>query len=366
MRDPLRRRSSRPLLLAVPTRAAALSRASTRSWPALILLGLILLAAIIVLATAAPPIDATAVLIRDVGLVERLRYDGPFYQLAADTLRSGGESLRPALAFPLPGLPVIVAGLPPIVAVAMMIGLAAVVAMAWQVRLARLCGGTAGQIALLVLLIAGLVPAGQPDLTAVPETWAGLLIALSLACRRPGRWIEAAGFGLAAALMTGVAALYLLIMTALAWREGHAREAAGWSGTLLILVVVLAFHLHGVAGVLHPLDAVGTLAGGAGWSAGFATVAGTTAAILLPFPVGAMLVMLAAIGWTAWRDPLAIRAGAMIVAILVTLATGMPAMGGLLVAPIALVGLVFVPDLLRDLVAAAFDNRRITVRRSVR
>ena len=39
---------------------------------------------------------------------------------------------------------------------------------------------------------------------------------------------------------------------------------------------------------------------------------------------------------------------------------------GLLVAPVLLVGLAFVPDALRDLLAAALDKRRITVKRVVR
>ena len=361
MRDPLRRRPSRPLLLAGPTRAAALARSPARWWLALIVLAVVLL-----LAMAASPVDPGPVLARDTGLVERLRHGGGFYPIAADTLRSGGESLRPALAFPMPALPVIVAALPPIVVVAMMILLAAVVAMAWQARMLAVCDGATGQVVLLVLLIAGLVPAGQPDLTAVPETWAGLLIALSLARRHPRRWMEAVGFGLAAALTAGVAALYLLVMAACAWREGYGREAAGWLGALLVLVVVLGFHLHGVAGVLHPLDMAAAMTGGAEWSAGFASVAAATAALLLPVSAGAVLVLLATIGWTAWRDPLAIRAGGTVLAVLMVLATGMPAMGGLLVAPVALVGLVFIPDLLRDLLAGALDNRRITVRRSVR
>lgn len=39
---------------------------------------------------------------------------------------------------------------------------------------------------------------------------------------------------------------------------------------------------------------------------------------------------------------------------------------GLLIAPVLLVGLVFVPDALRDLSSAVFDRRRITVKRIVR
>jgi hypothetical protein len=361
MPDTPRRRPSRPLLLAMPTRAATLARPAARWW-----LALILLVTLALLAMAAPPIEGGAALLRDAGLVERLRHGGGFYPIAADTLRSGGESLRPALAFPLPALPVILAAIPPIVAVAMAILLAAVVAMAWQARLVAVCGGMAGQIMLLVLLLAGLVPAGQPGLTTVPEMWAGLLIALSLVRRRPGRWAEAAGFALAAALTAGVAALYLVVMAACAWAEGYGREAAGWLAALVLLVMVLGFHLHGVAGVLHPLDMAGELAGSAGWTAGFATVAAATAALVLPASIGAALVLLGMIGWAAWRDPLAIRAGATIAVVLAMLATGMPAMGGLLVAPVALVGLVFIADLLRDLVAGALDNRRITVRRSVR
>ena len=37
--------------------------------------------------------------------------------------------------------------------------------------------------------------------------------------------------------------------------------------------------------------------------------------------------------------------------------------GALLVAPVSLIGLIFVPDGLRDLLARALDRRRIVVRR---
>ncbi len=361
MRAPLRRRSLRPLLLAGPTRAAALPWQAARWW-----LATILLAAILLLASAAPPLDGTAILVRDGAIVGQLRHGGGFYPLAADTLRGGGEALRPALAFPLPALPTIVAHLPPLLSIVLLVMVAAGVAIAWQARLMPLCRGSLGRIAVLVLLIAGLGSVARPDLVAVPETWAGLLLALSLACRRPGQAVEAIALGFAAASIAGVAAAYLLLMALLAWRDGHAREAAGWAGALLLLGMVFGFHVHAVTAVLRPLDMAGAMAQDTGWSTGLSTIAAATGAALLPVPVGAALVGLATIGWAAWRDPLAIRASATILAIALLLMTGVPAMGGLLVAPIALVGLVFIPDLLRDLAAAALDNRRITVRRTVR
>jgi hypothetical protein len=361
MRTPLRHRPSRPLLLAGATRAAALPWRAARWWLAAILVAVILL-----LTMAAPPADGTAVLIRDGAIVGQLRHGGGFYPLAADTLRSGGEALRPALAFPLPALPMIVAHLPPLLAIAVLVGLAAGVAMAWQARLMPLCRGSLGQIMVLILLIAGLGSAARPDLIAAPETWAGLLIALSLASRRPGHAVEAIALGFAAASLAGIAAIYLLLMALLAWRDGHGRETAGWAFALLLLGVVFGFHVHAVTAVVRPLDAAAAMAQDTGWSTGLSTIAAATGASLLPVSIGAALVGLATIGWAAWRDPLAIRASATILMIALLLMTGVPAMGGLLVAPIAFVGLVFIPDLLRDLAAAALDNRRITVRRTVR
>jgi hypothetical protein len=82
-----------------------------------------------------------------------------------------------------------------------------------------------------------------------------------------------------------------------------------------------------------------------------------------------LLVGLALFGWAAWDDKLALRA----LAIICASAAQIGLFGridtfywGLMIAPMILVGLAFVPDGMRDLFAAAIDKRRIVVTRVVR
>ena len=88
-----------------------------------------------------------------------------------------------------------------------------------------------------------------------------------------------------------------------------------------------------------------------------------TALQMLPLWAGALLVGLALLGWAAWDDPLAARmigilaAYAAVIGIFARLDTFY---WGLMVAPVFLVGLVFVPDALRDLIRQSLDRRRIT------
>lgn len=360
----MHRRFTRPLLLVQPTRAAVLSRGPARVVLAVVVavvLGLLLLAGDVV----AP--DLTERLVLDDTLVERLRHGGTFYALVADSLRSAGVALRPALFFPVPTLPVIAAAVPAMVVVAMLWVLAAAAVATWQMRLAPIMAGRAGRAVTLVLLIAGAGAAVRIDLAVMPEVWSGLFIALSLAIRRQGRWIEAAALGLAAALLHPAAALYLVVMAVMASRDGERREAGGWAIAATLLVPVLAFHGFAAALVVGPLDAAA-----AAWStpigplAALAGIGAVTHAALLPTGVTVAAAVLAIIGWGVWADPLARRAGTTLVAFVMLLVVGGNAATALLVAPIALVGLVFVPDAMRELLATALDRRRITVTRLVR
>ncbi len=210
----------------------------------------------------------------------------------------------------------------------------------------------------------------QPDLAAFHEIWAGLLVALSLALRRPDNWVPAVAFAVAAVLIRETAGLYLVLMLVFAWLGGNRREALAWGLAIMVLAVVLALHAHAVAQVVRPLDPTSP-----GWSGhlGFGffvrTMTISTALGIAPLWLAAPLVGLALFGWAAWRDELGLR----VLTLLSCYAGVLAVFGrtdtfywGLLVAPASLVGLAFVLDGLRDLIAAALDKRRITVTRMVR
>jgi hypothetical protein len=371
------RRPLAPVWLAQPSRFAALS--ANRARAALALLGLLLAASLLALGTPGPPPvsgdpanraeDQSDVVLYET-IVEGVRHGGSYYPVAADALRAGDYPLRPFVTFRLPTLAMVQATLPASVTLALLYALAAATALAWYARLASVFSRGPPRIVAMALLAGGLMAFVQPDLAAFHEIWAGLFIALSLAVRREQRWLPAVAFGLAAVLIRETAAPYLVTMAALAWWSGQRREAIGWAAALAILAVALALHAHAVAQVVRPLDPASP-----GWAGllGFGffvhTMTISTALSLAPQWLAALLVGLALFGWAAWRDPTGLR----VLALLAGYAAVLSIVGrtdtfywGLLVAPVLLVGLAFVPDGVRDLVAAALDKRRITVRRMVR
>lgn len=363
------------LWLRQPSRFAGLSRRQAR-------IGLVLVAALVLLCLTAlltpPPPAVTgegratdqADVVLYEGIVAGVRHGGRYYDVAAAALRAGDYPLRPFVTFRLPTLAQVQAALPPLATPGLLYLLAFAVFLAWAARLVPALNRRPPVIVALALLAGGMVAFVQPELAAFHEIWAGLLIALSLALRRPGRWVEAAALGLAAMLIRETAALYVAVMAVLAWRDGARREAFGWAATVAVLALVVALHAQAVAGVVRPLDPASP-----GWSGllgpGFfvTTLAVSTALMLTPLWLAAPLLALAFTGWAAWRDPLATRALAMFAAYGLLLAVaGRPDTfyWGLMVAPTVLIGLAFAPDGLHDLwTRARLPRRKITVTRSV-
>ncbi|WP_293877069.1 MULTISPECIES: hypothetical protein [unclassified Sphingomonas] len=371
------RRPLAPVWLTRPSRFAGLSPRNAGA--VLAALAVLLLATLLVFATPAPPAasgdaanradDQADVMLYET-IVENVRHGGPYYTVAADAMRSGDYPLKPFVTVRLPTLARVQASVPHGVVVLLLYVLAAAVALAWYVRLAPVFARTPPRIVAMALLAGGLMAFVQRDLIAFHEIWAGLFVALSLAVYRPAAWLPSVAFGLAAALIRETAGLYLALMAILALLGGQRREATGWLVAGAILALVLAAHAHAVAAVVRPLDPASP-----GWSGqlGFGffvrTMTVSTALALAPLWLAAPLVGLALFGWAAWHDPLGLRVALLLAAYAVVLSL----FGrldtfywGLLVAPLLLVGLAFVPDGVRDLFAGLSDRRRITVKRIVR
>jgi hypothetical protein len=369
---PVRAARTRPLWLSAPSRYAGLTRPFAR-WAA-VLLALLLLASLGVVGRPPEPAPSSPAEVTDLGVYESiiagLRAGGDYYPLAADTLRAGGYPLRPFVTMRLPTHSVVQAALPERLVPLLLYLLAAGVAAAWWTRLSPALPRAPARFVAIVLLAGGMVAFVQSGLAAFHEIWAGLLVALALAVRRPGRWVESAAIALVAMLVRETAALLPLVMAATAWVEGERREAAGWALALLAFALALAAHAWGVAHVVKPLDPASP-----GWSGlggpGFFVEAlrRSTALVILPMLVAAPLVALALFGWTAWRDPLATRTALLLAGYATAIALFARAdtfYWALMPAPLFLVGLVFAPDGLRDLAAALIDRRRVRVQRITR
>jgi hypothetical protein len=372
----MRRRPLAPLLLSQPSRFAGWPQNAARMM--LAALAALLLAALVAMGTPNPDVGAPSDGMSDAVLygtiVDNVRHGGDYYAVAADALRSGSYPLRPFVAFRLPTLAVVSGAMPAFVVTVLLWVLTVAVALAWYARLAPALARTPARVAAMVLLLAGIAAASAPELAIFHELWAGLLIALSLALHRPAhrsdRWIEPVAIGLAAALIRETAALYLVVMLVLAARDGARREAIGWAAALVVLAVILGFHAQAVAEVVRPLDPASP-----GWGAllglGFAIRATILSSALqfVPLWLAAPSLVLALAGWSAWREPIAVRVQVTIAAYAMVLAIVARADNyywALLIAPLSVVGLIFAVDALRDLIAAARDGRRITVTRVVR
>ncbi|MBX3565247.1 MAG: hypothetical protein KF730_11820 [Sphingomonas sp.] len=304
-------------------------------------------------------------------IVSGVRGGENYYVVAADALRAGSYPLRPFLTFRLPGLASALAAVPQWLPVRyFLFTLVLCVAGAWANRLRDDLKGPLPAVAALVLMLGSLLVFAQFELAPFHEIWAALLVALSLAIRRPGRWIEAVAIGLAAMLIRETAAIYVFIMLGFAWLEGERREAIGWGAALALFVVAMGAHAWAVAGVTGPTDPLSP-----GWAGllgfGFFVKAVTLATGLqmLPLWAGALLVGLSLFGWAAWREPAGLR--------MVAVLAGYAALIGifarldtfywaLMVAPVFLLGLLFAPAGIRDLVRQSLDKPRITVTRVTR
>lgn len=303
-------------------------------------------------------------------IVDHVRHGENYYQAAASEMRTGGYPLRPFVTVRPPLLAVVQAALPGPIVAGLLYALVAAVALAWWARVAETFPAVPARIAAGFLLLAGLVTSAHPYLRASHEVWAGLLIALSLALRRRERWVEAVAFATVAMLVRELAALYVLVMLGAAAIEGARREAAGWLLSLGVLALALAAHAWAVAQVVEPGDPAS--AGWAGMNGVWffvQTIRHATALEVFPFALAVPIVVGALLGWASWDDPAGGRMTATIVAYALLIA-GFARLTnfywGLIVAPVFLVGLMFLPEALRDLARAALDRRRIVVRRVAR
>ncbi|MEG3180536.1 hypothetical protein [Sphingomonas sp. LT1P40] len=361
-----------PLWLAAPSRFAALPRGQAR-----IVLGVLvamLMLSLTVLGVPVPaPEDAGAGASRQTdiavyeSIVDAVAHGEDYYRAAADALRTGSYPLRPFLTFRLPGLAVVQGALPDTATLALLYALAAAVAFFWYRRMREALASVPARILALFLLAAGMLAFVQPALIAFHEIWAGLLVALSLALRRPGRWVEATAIACIAMLIRETAALYVVLMAAIALAEGNRREAAGWATALGVFGLALIAHAVAVHGVTGPLDAASPgWAGMHGFGLFVRAMTLATGLQLVPMIAAAVLVVLALFGWASWRDPLGLRAAALFAsyAVVISLFARLDTFyWGLLIAPTFLIGLAFAPDGLRDLWARALDRRRVRVQR---
>ncbi len=236
-----------------------------------------------------------------------------YYAAAPRELRRGGFPLRPFMAVRPPLLAIALARLPGEPARAGVLALLAVACFsAWAWRLRQGAAAHPWRYAgMLLLLLGGVGPGFAPNAYLFHETWAGLLIALSLALHNPRRWAVSVALGLVAALLRELAAPYLLVMAAFAVIEGRRAEAAAWGGALAAFAAALAVHAMAAsaAATAADLGSPGWLGLG-GWPFVLSTIRWNALLLAAPGWVAAVAAPVAVLGLLTGPGGLARRIGA--------------------------------------------------------
>lgn len=311
---------------------------------------------------AGPTDSRDADLYRDVAA--RVGAGEGYYQTAVTLHRERNYPLRPFFTVRLPTLAWLTGTFGPggTALLHRLLGLAAIGAFALRIRRAR--SWRSEWMAAIVLGTATTALLVAEDVALWHESWAGLLILLSLCCRSRSRWAISVALGLAAVLIRELALPYLVVMLVIAWRERTYHEAVAWALAATVALAALTVHAANVTALTSAADF---------HSQGWSTFGGLshlvsmvrlcTPLILLPPPAVAAILPLAFLGWSAERDGLGSRVFLLIAGYSAAfMVVGRPEnfYWGLIIAPVLIPGLAFAPRALRDLAIAASRRARLT------
>lgn len=288
-------------------------------------------------------------------ITQRVANGTNYYQAVAVEHRASAYPLKPYTAVRPPTLTWIMAAVGPSIADALLRLLAIVATAATVIRLAPQMRAPYREAAILL----SATSAGafvQSGMWVWHEIWAGLLIALALACRTDRHWRASLIFGLMAALIRELAFPFLVMMAVAAWIGGNRREARAWGVAAALVLVLLALHWTMVARIALPGDPTspGWLALG-GWRFSLALARQSSLLMALPAWVAALVLPLALLGWFSRVSGYAARTVALLGLWFGTfLLMGRPdnAYWGFLMAPILPIGLAFAPAAIQDLIGA--------------
>lgn len=278
-----------------------------------------------------------------------------YYAAAAAEHRAHGFPLRPFVAVRLPTLAEIIGhlGRPGAIALLDSLVLAAWLGFTLRVRsLLPLVSSAAASCALSKGLAVFLVP----DAVFLHESWAATLLVLSLALRSRDRFLASVVLGVAACAVRELAFPYLCVMLVAATIDGTRREVATWLAAICFFVGLLVAHAAAIGALTHPHDMAspGWMAAG-GWPFILAMLRYSPLLTELPTALLALVVPLALLGWIAWRDAIGLRGALLLCGYAAAfMLVGRPDNDywGLMLVPLLLIGLVFSPAALGDLLCA--------------
>lgn len=294
--------------------------------------------------------------------IERIQKGENYYHFIVEEHRASHYPVRPGVAVRLPTLAYIEAwiGKPGQYVAAILLMVATI--LAWYRRLGSEPGGMRYQAIGTTLIFVGASLGLNSYFFVLHELWAGMLMALSFALHRPGKW----GWSLAvAALALAIrehSLPFVLLMAAMAFWRRDWKEGTAWSALAAVFLGLLAVHLSLIAPQVLPSDPMGPswleLRGLSGW---LSNVVLSSNVRFLPHWLSGPVVILMVFGWSGWKT----AAGEF--ATLLCLGYGLLFMiagrpdnfyWGAVIAPTMFLGLAFVPMAAISLLRAANSNVR--------
>lgn len=279
-----------------------------------------------------------------------------YYPAAADELRKGGYPLKPFVTFRLPTHAFVYGHVPEGAMVVLEGLLALAVLVVWWIRLLPVLP-LRGRAAALILAVGGTATLVEPVTGLFHESWAALLMALMIGLRRPGHAAGAIVAGGLALMIRETVLPMILVMFTLALIERCRREALGWAAVLGLFAAYLFWHAGQVAAVVRPGDLASP-----GWQSflgirfALAAFSAVSSATVLPKALAFVVVLLSIFGWASVRTGWALRVTLMMIgygAMLAMFARADTFYWALLIAPLSLVGIAFVPRAVAVLVRSA-------------
>ena len=276
-----------------------------------------------------------------------------YYAAAFAEQRINAYPTKPFVTVRFPTLAIAVASIGPQLAQLLLVCGAFFTLYIWHMQLAGAFRDPGRRVSAVMLIASGLIMAVMSKYVVLHELWAGMLIAISLGLYQPSRYWPAV---IAAALALAVretALPFILLMSAFALFERRWREAAVWSILIVAFALGLYWHATVVISLAKPDDV--TSLGWAqfgGWNAAITAMEKTSALRILPSIFATVFIPLSLFGWLSWRSGVGLRgtlylAGYGIMLMLV----GRPDnfYWGLMVTPLLLLGLAFLPQALLDI-----------------
>jgi hypothetical protein len=295
-------------------------------------------------------------------VVERLQAGESFYAANGDEQHQRGYPTKPFLTWRLPTVAWVISYLGEDLATNLLWLLASLAVLAWVKPLKEAGLGRIETICGAFLVYFGLMIVFMVPLVYLHESWAVVLITLSLPLRQ--RWWRLSVFlGLAALAFRELALPYVLVMAVCAWCEGHKREATWWAMGMLVFTLGLALHAWVVSGYIgsEARLSAGWLAMG-GWAFLLKANQWNTLIEIGGVWLLAIWVPLAVLGAGSRYDSLGLRLFLIVAgysAAFLFVGRGDNAYWGILYSPLMALSLVFVPSALRALWSAACGRSKL-------